>query len=809
MAPNMNLISLEKYDPVHQYEKMSDKMKQRKDFDLNVIKLFYVKVGLLFRHVSVFSWLDHVWFHRFAKTGVVSDTDKVMTKVIFQCYLQIDRGVRFKREDPLDPNAVLTNREKREWRELDGLTGCSIEDFNNTNRSPDSSFKKQFGKRIVNAFMDTFFTPLENYISDFYARFIRKLSEHNMKSLIEGYVGSDRTNHSTLATIPHNFGRERWELLWDHIFDKSSDFKTALINCPKLTIFNMTELAKPPEAKVASKPKPPETKVALKPKPAEAKVASKRKMNSQENSVSKKVKSTPNSNTAHSSSIDNQFVRDIVSCSIPWSFTYRDEGSKTIIKATNTCSLDTVLQMLYCMWARRQIPHQIIEDCEPILSKSFSLIKEGNHAYARVLFINDALERCTDELVKKTVSTNNDGSHSETWDCWGNCLWYTQDTNKLFKTGEFKREYGECELGPNCPKHQKYVKDSLRKYKDKRLLPDDFPISGLQDAINRFLFKKECSYPFIESGGPVHLSTRAVKYDLNFTSLPWILSVPVKQGKRCDSVSEIDFELQLMNVNFILSAIIWGDGKTHFAGISVDMNKERHIFYDGMAKQRMVILQHNQSLVSYWGRPLQLWYVKKAEQTPSNIQVQSENIPPTINVIRQPIGLTNLGTTCYLNALIQMVFSFTPIQRSIMQYSIASEIELAKAMNKTMTFFGDGEVVEVSSLQLANGLVQLKTLFEQMQVGDQPAKYLDTRPLVEALGLSPDVQQCSHEMWTNLFEFYLDFLGLQHYYTFKTNTITREVKTAERDDSEPRKCVLKDELQTNLMFCFHTPNKKK
>jgi hypothetical protein len=47
----------------------------------------------------------------------------------------------------------------------------------------------------------------------------------------------------------------------------------------------------------------------------------------------------------------------------------------------------------------------------------------------------------------------------------------------------------------------------------------------------------------------------------------------------------------------------------------------------------------------------------------------------------------------------------------------------------------------VSSLQLANGLLQLKTLFEQMQVGDQPAKYLDTRPLVEALGL--------HQMFNN------------------------------------------------------------
>ena len=104
-------------------------------------------------------------------------------------------------------------------------------------------------------------------------------------------------------------------------------------------------------------------------------------------------------------------------------------------------------------------------------------------------------------------------------------------------------------------------------------------------------------------------------------------------------------------------------------------------------------------------------------------------------------------------------------------------------MNKTITLFGDGDIVEVSSLQLANGLLQLKTLFEQMQVGDQSAKYLDTHPLVEALGLSPDVQQCTFEVWTSLFEFYFDFLGLQHYYSFKTNTITGEVKTADRDDS--------------------------
>ena len=125
--------------------------------------------------------------------------------------------------------------------------------------------------------------------------------------------------------------------------------------------------------------------------------------------------------------------------------------------------------MLYCMWAQKMIPHQIIEDCDPILSKSLSLIKEGNHAYARVLFINDAAERCTekpDGLVKKTLSKTNNGSHYETWDCWADFWWYTQEANKLFRTGEFKKEYGECELGLKYPKHQKRVKESLRKYDD-------------------------------------------------------------------------------------------------------------------------------------------------------------------------------------------------------------------------------------------------------------------------------------------------------------------------------------------------------
>ncbi len=60
--------------------------------------------------------------------------------------------------------------------------------------------------------MDTFLTPLENYISDFYERFNQKLSEHNVASLMEGYLGADHNNFSSPMTIPLNFGRECSEL---------------------------------------------------------------------------------------------------------------------------------------------------------------------------------------------------------------------------------------------------------------------------------------------------------------------------------------------------------------------------------------------------------------------------------------------------------------------------------------------------------------------------------------------------------------------------------------------------------------------
>ncbi len=166
-----------------------------------------------------------------------------------------------------------------------------------------------------------------------------------------------------------------------------------------------------------------------------------------------------------------------------------------MIKATNTCSVDTVLQMLYCIWAQNLISHQIIKDCEPILSKLFSPITEENHAYARVLYINDATERKNEILVRllnKDIVKNKDRSHTEYWDCWSDIWYYMQDHNKLFKTGAFRREYSGWILGPKCPGYQNFVKKSMRDYNNRTLLHnlEDFLIRSPQHAINGFLFEK-------------------------------------------------------------------------------------------------------------------------------------------------------------------------------------------------------------------------------------------------------------------------------------------------------------------------------
>ena len=72
--------------------------------------------------------------------------------------------------------------------------------------------------------------------------------------------------------------------------------------------------------------------------------------------------------------------------------------------------------------------------------------------------------------MKKEIVEIEDGSHTEYYNCRSDCWYYSQDENKLLKTGVFRREYGDCELGTKCPIKQNYKIESIRKNKNTLLL---------------------------------------------------------------------------------------------------------------------------------------------------------------------------------------------------------------------------------------------------------------------------------------------------------------------------------------------------
>lgn len=57
-------------------------------------------------------------------------------------------------------------------------------------------------------------------------------------------------------------------------------------------------------------------------------------------------------------------------------------------------------------------------------------------------------------------------------------------------------------------------------------------------------------------------------------------------------------------------------------------------------------------------------------------------------------------------------------------------------------------------------------------------------PNVDKLSLSPDIKQCSLDVWINIFEFLFEFHGLRPYCTFKETQVTYEENNPPKDGSE-------------------------
>lgn len=125
-------------------------------------------------------------------------------------------------------------------------------------------------------------------------------------------------------------------------------------------------------------------------------------------------------------------------------------------------------------------------------------------------------------------------------------------------------------------------------------------------------------------------------------------------------------------------------------------------------------------------------------------------------------GLNNLGSTCYINSLIQLVYHTIPFRELILK-----KLPPAPDLAKNMSVYSHGSLQadkfgqqkrRLSFDAYAGGLIELQALFRRML--EKPSSVCPKR-FVNAFGFRHDSQECAFELWTAIFTYYVSFLGGQ------------------------------------------------
>jgi ubiquitin C-terminal hydrolase len=139
--------------------------------------------------------------------------------------------------------------------------------------------------------------------------------------------------------------------------------------------------------------------------------------------------------------------------------------------------------------------------------------------------------------------------------------------------------------------------------------------------------------------------------------------------------------------------------------------------------------------------------------------------------VLKPVGIKNLGHTCYLSTLLHVVFWVVPLRKRLIQK------KQPKNNPKTLqpVFLLD---FEADSESLLNSLVFLKRLLQNMQPSKNTKMSIlsnNMKKFLDALGLSHDTNQCVNEFWSNLFHTYFEYVGVDHLYKVQMTSHYREV----------------------------------
>ena len=124
------------------------------------------------------------------------------------------------------------------------------------------------------------------------------------------------------------------------------------------------------------------------------------------------------------------------------------------------------------------------------------------------------------------------------------------------------------------------------------------------------------------------------------------------------------------DTQYSLASVILFDG-SHFKGISLFAKNSHgnHLIYDGMngPANRIQIIKMGDPISNYADgyNILELWYVKVDS---SSAEIGSASPSTTL----KPVGIPNLGHTCYLTTLVQIIFWALPLRKRLIAYELSN-----------------------------------------------------------------------------------------------------------------------------------------
>ena len=164
---------------------------------------------------------------------------------------------------------------------------------------------------------------------------------------------------------------------------------------------------------------------------------------------------------------------------------------------------------------------------------------------------------------------------------------------------------------------------------------------------------------------------------------------------------------------------------------------------------------------------------------------------------RFPVGLNNLGDTCYMNVLIQRSFVFHPFRKKLLKTDLQSYENLGEDLIRLSSYGATLSlhqgILKLNATRVAKGLHQLKDLFDAMIKTE--TKAVSPLGFINAFGLSHNHQESSHELWISIFKLYFEFIGVLSLTKFENNQIIEEEAA---EINPPRKSIPKITPQYEL-----------